>query len=547
METKDVTKLCPTCEKVMTYQSIQAKKRADKENSKCVVCRSIFRKPNVIEKIDENNKFDFSAGEIIRYIYEFPVNQRNEVAINILKLCNPNIHYKIEGQISSRNSRVSWGCNLHPKVVSCTSFRNIVERKQGCTQCKGQNPAGTWTNDVLISEMKSLILKVYQKTNLTLTTTSYFYWDSKLLNAWFKKIDNPSETVYKLISELKLPNPKTHCYIKDGKIFRGFFEFVGYCLIQHWVIPFQYSPKVFENYFSDGYFTELNIHWEHWGDLNKNNNIKKVLYEKSSFGLFETYDKQCRTKGITFLYDTIREFLISHGYEIPTMTHSEILDVIKGGMTNFDNMMDNVIILLKDNGWGVRIVETELRTCKDGNTILSFMNKFFNGSILDFKQHLNNNFGFNFKLTAKRGSYNDIDHFIKIVTPVVEELGYLPTQQYFAEIKKNDIPVMASRFCGGLNNLRRNEVEEGEFFYIVKNILGDKAPYDRQLVWKGDNFNTNVVKVLEYYKNKGLPFPKILNHFRNNKEYLPFGPALHTQISKKNCGGWDSFVKQYSY
>jgi hypothetical protein len=547
METKDLTKLCPTCDTVMTYESVQAKKRGDKENSKCTVCRSIFRNPNVIKEINQNNKFDFSAGEIIRYVYEFPVNQRNEVAINILNLCNPNIHYKIEGQISSRYCRVAWSCNIHPKTRSCSSFRNIVERKQGCVQCKGQNPSGTWTNGHLISEMKSLILKVYQKTNLTLTSTSYFYWDSKLLNAWFKKIDNPSETIYRIISELKLPDPTTNLYIKDGKIFRGFREFVGYCLIQHWNVPFEYSPKVFDNYYSDGYFIELNTHWEHWGELNKNNSIKKTLYDKSSFGLFETFDKECRTKGIEFLYNTLRDFLISNGYKIPVMTHSEILDTIKGNMSNFENIIGDIITSLKNNGWDKKLVETELRPNKEGNIILSFINKFFNCSILNFKEYLNTNYGFQYKVTAKRGSYNDINHFIKIITPIVKELGYVPTQKYFAEVKKNDIPVMASRFCGGLNNLRRNEVEEGEYYFIVKDILGDNAPYDRDLVWKGDKFHSNVTKVLQFYKDKGLPFPKVLNHLRNNEEYLPFGPALHTQISRKNCGGWNSFVKQYSY
>lgn len=546
MET-ELIRECPSCGEKKTYQSKTAFKRGVKDNAKCNSCKTIFRKPNIISELTEQNKYDYSSGEIIRYIYSFPRNRRETVAIQILKLCNPNIDYKILGKISRTESNIQYTCTIHPHSSTITTFRHIVERQQGCRECKGQKPQGYWDKDNNLKDaMTQLVMEVYNKTSCVFTLSTYFTYNSVVTNAWFNKLKTPSEDFYQLINELNLPSPKTHCYIKDCKIFRGFFEFVGYCLISKWGVPFDYSPLVFEKYYSDGYFSDLKVHWEHWGGLNKNNKLKKQLYEDANLGLFETYDEECQEKGISHLYKSLRNFFISNGYEIPEMSNDEVLDVVVGGMTDYDTLLDTVLTIIKDNEWDKKIVETELRQTKDGIFILSFINKFHNHSILDFKQHLNNKHGFNYSVTAKRGSYKNYDYFVEQIKPFIEEFGYIPTQEYFTKINRTDIVNMFTRLAQGPNNLKRNQIEEGKYYYLVKDLYLSEPPYDRQLIWDGDvNYHNNVLKVLNYFKSLNLPFPKVMNEFRHNPLFSTFGPSLHSAISRN--GGWEVFVSKYSY
>jgi hypothetical protein len=544
----NLSKSCPTCESIMTYESVITLKRGVMNDSKCPSCRSIFRKNNIISDIKEVITKDYSAGELIRFIFEFPANERNEVARKIMELRNPTMNYEISGKLSSRNCRVRWNCQLHPEYLSSTTFRSIVEKKQICTMCMGQNPPNTWTKENLYKKIEELVLRVYEQTNCTFNCVSYFEWDSKLLNAWFKKINNPSQEFYLIIAKLGLPSPQDNVYLKDGNMFRGFYEFVGYLLINHWSVPFEYSPKVFGNYISDGFFPEINTFWEHWGELNKNNKHKKDLYSSNQYNLFETFDKDCQRKGITYLYKKLRTFLTQHGYDIPIMTHSEVLGIIKGNMSDFQNTMNTILTYIVDLNLSDRIVETELRKTKQGNYILAFINKFFDGSILKFKKYLNENHGFSYQNTAFRGSYKNYDYFVEQITPFIKQYGKIPKQMFFEKNRRNDITVMATRMFGGLNNLKRNKIEEGLFFYLVKDLYEIDPPYDRDLVWDGDkNYHNIVIKVIDHFKDKSIPFPSKMNNLRYNDEYndefIPYGKQLHSAISRN--GGWDMFVTKY--
>jgi hypothetical protein len=408
-----------------------------------------------------------------------------------------------------------------------------------------------WGEDKVKDEMTKQVISIYKQTGVVVQPTHFRSINSKLFSAFRRHISSPAELYNQILIENDLPSPDS--YYKDNVFFRGFYEFVGYCLIKSWGIKIQPTPILNrENgyYVSDGLLTDINVYWEHWGQLNKNNTDKMKYYQDNNLKLIQTYDSECQKsgKGISYLYEQLKNNLKDYGYDnIPNYSLDYVMSIIKNDVYDFQKVIDSLIKIILENKWDKHIAEVHLRESDEGYRVISIINKFFDGSILNLKKYLNDNHGFNYEVKAKRGSYKNIDHFIKIITPIVKELGYVPTQEYFAEIRKNDIPVMASRFCGGLNNLRRNEVEEGEYFYIIKNILGDNAAYDRQLVWKDNRFHNNTVNVLKYYKDKGLPFPKVLNHLRNNKEYLPFGPALHTQISQKQCGGWDGFVKKYKY
>jgi hypothetical protein len=408
-----------------------------------------------------------------------------------------------------------------------------------------------WSVDNIKEEILKIIKPIYEKTGIVLQSTRLREFNPPLFSAFRKYIDSPLNFYNQILFDNNLPLPDS--YYKDDVFFRGFYEFIGYCLIKSWGIPIKPTPILNREdgyYVSDGLLTEVNVYWEHWGELNKNNSSKMIYYQDNNLKLIQTHDVECQKNGngISYLYNKLKNSLKDYGYNnIPDYNFDYVMLVVKNDVYDFQNIIDNTINIIKKNGWDNRIAETDLRQSDEGYKLISIINKFFDGAITDLKQYLNDNHGFKYTIKAKRGSYKNINHFIKILTPVVKELGYVPTQQYFTKISKNDIPVMASRFCGGLNNLRRNEIEEGEYFYIVKNILGDNVPYDKVLVWKDNAFHNNTVKILQFYKNNGLPFPKVLNHLRNNKEYLPFGPALHTQISQKQCNGWGGFVKQYKY
>jgi hypothetical protein len=408
-----------------------------------------------------------------------------------------------------------------------------------------------WDIDKIKKGILDIIYPIYLNTGIILQSSHIRNFDSKLFGAFRKYAKSPLDFYNQLLINNNLPLPDS--YYKDNTFFRGFYEFIGYCLIKSWGIPIQPTPILDRengHYISDGLLTEINVYWEHWGQLNKNNSNKIIYYRDNNLKLIQTFDFECQKNGngISYLYNELKNSLKNYGYNnIPDYDFDYVMLVVKNDVYDFQNIIDYTIKIIKKNGWDNHIAEWKLRQSDEGYKLMSIIYKFFDGSITDLKQYLNNNHGFKYTIKAKRGSYKNINHFVKIITPIVKELGYVPTQQYLAQICKNNITVMASRFCGGLNNLRRNEIEEGEYFYIIKNILGDKAPYDKLLVWKNDSFHNTTVKILQFYKNKGLPFPKAFNYLRNNEEYLPFGSQLHTQISEKQYGGWGGFVKQYGY
>ena len=184
-----------------------------------------------------------------------------------------------------------------------------------------------------------------------------------------------------------------------------------------------------------------------------------------------------------------------------------------------------------------------MRETKDGNKVIAFMNKFFDGRSNLLKEELNKR-GFNYNIKADRGSYKSEDYFIKQITPIIKKLGRVPTQQEFSNLGRNDLSVMSKRYYGGLEQLRRNELEEGQMFYVVKNIL-DNPPYDKKLEW-GDKTHETVKKIIKYFNDKGITIPSTLNDLRYDNIYEPFGKPLHTQITGKQIGGWENFKKIFN-
>jgi len=390
-----------------------------------------------------------------------------------------------------------------------------------------------WTEDYLKSKLSEFVMNFYREQGFVLPSTQIKSYDSKLFSA-FRRLNNPNQYYLNLLVEFDLPLP-SNSYYKDNHIFRGFYELVGYCFIKSWGIPFEpFKNLNFDGkfYVSDGYFDEINTYWEHWGGLNPNNKIKKEFYETQGYSLIQTMDDECQKpkNGIKYLYETLRELLLPYYPNIPEYIEEDRLKLISVSVPDFNQIISFISEVLIRYNQINNIDERVLRETRDGYKVIAFMNKFFDGRSNLLKEELNKR-GFNYKIKAERGSYKSEDYFIEQITPIIKELGRVPTQQEFSDLGRNDLSVMAKRYYGGLEQLRRNELEEGEMFYVVKNIL-DNPPYDKKLEWGGKTHET-VKKIIKYFNDNRIVIPSVLNDLRYNKTYEPFGKSLHTQINGK--------------
>lgn len=405
-----------------------------------------------------------------------------------------------------------------------------------------------WNEEYLKSKLTEFVLKFYNQHGFVLPSTQIKSYDSKLFSAFRHRLNNPNQYYLDLLVELGLPLP-SNSYYKDNHIFRGFYELVGYCFIKSWGIPFEpFKVLNFDGkfYISDGYFSEINVYWEHFGGLNPNNKLKKQFYKIKKYSLIQTNDDECQktNKGIKFLYETLRESLLPFYPNIPEYVQVERLKLISASVPDFDQIMEFISNVLIQNNQTVTLDERVLRETADGYKVISLINKFFDGRVTLLKEELNKR-GFNFDIKAQRGSYKNLEYFVQQIGPIIKQFGRVPTQKEFSEMGRNDIPIMATKLCGGIEQLRRNEIEEGKFFYITKSILHDDAPFDKKLDWSKGSTDYTIKKLLNYFNIKNIPLPQTLNSFRYNLEYQPFGKQLHTQINRDYIGGWDKFKQKY--
>jgi hypothetical protein len=450
---------------------------------------------------------------------------------------------EVYGIILDDFSNVLWVNNGTPIELTCIKHKYTYTknpknylRGQRCNKCQKFMPDGYWTEDKISEAILDIVKPIYKITGIIIPSGNFKKHNSPMFSA-FRRIEKPQQFYLNLLRVNKLPEPNK-TYYKDNEVFRGFYEFVGYCLIKSWGINITPVVKV-DKYISDGYLNDINTYWEHWGGLNKNNNDKKEHYINHNLNLIETLDSECQKNGIEYLYNQLRNCLTQYGYKINEYDVDGVYQVIKNDVKQFDGVVKEIIAYLKKNKLTKNFSENNLRNDK-GNKIMSHIVKYFDGKITLLKDYLNKHHKFNFFIKAKNGSYKDINHLIKNITPYIKKYGRVLTQDEFAKENRNDIAVQIKRLLGGFETLRRNEIEEGKYFYIVKDILGDDSPYDKQLVW-GEEYELTVKKVLDYYISKNIPFPRISNDLRYSNTYNPFGKQLHSQIR----GGWDKFVFDY--
>jgi hypothetical protein len=179
-----------------------------------------------------------------------------------------------------------------------------------------------------------------------------------------------------------------------------------------------------------------------------------------------------------------------------------------------------------------------MKICEKFGTTLGTLKKYWNSEFNPYRDENITNY------YSDYNKKNTIQDFINEIKPIIEKYNHIPTREELKNIGKQHICSMADSLTKGLETLKRNEIEEGEFFYIVKDILGNDAPFDKSLDWdNGNNFDYYCEKIVNYWVNNNLKLPKSLNQMSRNNEYKPFGSKLHTAVSRYS--NWEEFNDKF--
>jgi hypothetical protein len=520
----------------------------------CHSCKNIIKIPLTITEINKDNIKDYTIGQINRWMIQYISRDKwKDKIIELLNFLNPNIEYHIENYNMFGSSRVLYKCKIHPVVNGETNLSYIFNKKSGCPTClKGEKHNGYWTTETIKSELKDVITKYYNETNIIpLLSVVSNELISGIASIMYRLIDNPSQFYLDFLKENGFPPPDDALF-KDGVLFRGHYEYVGYCFVKSWginVIP----VKKMDKYYSDGYFTDIDTYWEHWGNLNKNNSKKKKLYKKNKLNLFETYDNECAKfgKGYEYLYNIMRDFFISKGYKIPEYNKNELYSLLKKEVVTFETTLNWIVGLLKNEpSLSENITVKKLLKYDFGGRIVFFINKRFNG-MLKFKEYVNENYGFNFPIQKNVDNYYYLskDNLFKELTPIVKKYGRLPSRIELESEGRRDIDRFIKRQFGGFKDMRRNEIQIGKYFHIINDMLNGKAPWDLKIDWITDTEDT-VKKIIQYWKSNNINLPHYFIDLEDEKIYGKLGKQLyniitHREQNKFNITGWTDFKRKF--
>ena len=520
----------------------------------CNSCQNILRIPLEITEINKDNIKDYTISQINRWIIEYvPRDKWKDKIIEILNIINSDMEYHMKDYFMVGNSRVSYKCKIHPTVNGETNISYILRKKSGCPTCiKGEKPNGYWTIDTMKSELKEVITKYYNETNIIpLITVISNELISGFSNILYRFVDNPTQFYLDFLTENGFPPPDDSLF-KDGVLFRGHYEYVGYCFVEAWGINVVPTKKM-DRYYSDGYFVDIDTYWEHWGELNKNNSKKKWLYKKNKLNLFETYDSECSKfgKGYEYLYNQMRDFFVSKGYDIPEYNKNELYSLLKKEVVTFETTLNWVVSLLRerptlsDNVTVKKLLKIDL-----GSKVIFFGNKHFNG-ISNFKEYLNEHYGFTYPVQKHKDKYYYLseENLFRELTPIVKKYGRLPGRLELVAEGRRDIDRFIKRQFGGFKDMRRNEIHIGEYFHIINDMLDGKAPWDLKIDWDTDKEDT-VRKIIEYWKSNNINLPHYFNDLEDEKIYGKLGRQLynticHREQNKFNITGWTDFKRKF--
>lgn len=180
------------------------------------------------------------------------------------------------------------------------------------------------------------------------------------------------------------------------------------------------------------------------------------------------------------------------------------------------------------------------KICEKFGTTLTTLKKYWDSEFNPYRDENITNY------YSDHNKKNTIQDFIYEIRPIIQKYNRIPTREELKNIGKQYICSMADSLTKGLETLKRNEIEEGEFFYIVKDILGENAPFDKTLSWKiQSDYNNNCQNIINFYKSKNIPFPTHKNELRYNNLYCHFGKNLDAAISR--FSKWEEFKLKYYY
>lgn len=520
----------------------------------CASCQNILYRPLKNIDFDKDNIRNYSIGEINRWMIEFvPRDKWKDKIIEIMNILNPNMEYHMEDYNMTPKSKVLYKCKIHPIVTGKTRLYPIFYKKCGCRTCvNGCRHNGYWTIETVKSELKDVITKYYNETNIIPLLSVI---DNELISGFngvlYKLFDNPTQFYLDFLTENGFP-PPDEALFKDGVLFRGHYEYVGYCFVKSWginVIP----AKRMDRYYSDGYFTDIDTYWEHWGDLNKNNSKKKRLYKKNGLNLFETYDNECdrHGKGYEYLYNLMRDFFISKGYDIPEYNKNGLYKLLKKEVVSFETTLNWTVNLLKDEpSLSDNLTVKKLKKYDFGNKIIFFIGKHFNG-VSNFKEYLNEHYGFNYPIQrpVDKHYYSSEENLFRELTPIVKKYGRLPSRLELEAEGRRDIDRFIKKQFGGFKDMRRNEIQIGKYFHIIDEMLDGNAPWDLKIEWSTDLENT-VKKIIQYWKDNNICLPHYFTDLEDKTIYGGLGKQLYNVICHReknnfNITGWTDFKRKY--
>jgi hypothetical protein len=530
---------------------------ASKTRNKSKICPGCLKILNEIPKNIEFNKYNlknYTFGQINKWIRKYIKQEEwNNKIIEIANILNPNIEYSFKDYEMKFSSIISYKCKIHPIVFGEKSLISVFNHKSECVMCdKDRRPNGYWNIETIKSELKDVISKYYSETNIIPVLSVINNELNPGLGATLSKLEiNALEFYLNFLTENGFPQPDDALY-KDGVIFRGHYEYVGYCFVKSWginIIPIKKVGK----YYSDGYFTDIDTYWEHWGDLNKNNSLKKRLYKKNNLNLFETNDNECAKfgGGYEYLYNKMRDFFVSKGFNIPEYNKNNLYSLLKKEVVTFETTLNWIVGILRDNiEFSENITVKKFLKFNFGGKIVNFINRQFNGMI-SFKEYVNEHYGFNYPIEKKVDNYYYLskENLFRELTPIVKKYGRLPSRP---ELRSEGVGYLHSfikRQFGGFKNMRRNEIEIGKYFHIIDGMLEGKAPWDLKIDWKTDVDDT-VRKIVKYFEDKKIHLPYYFNDLLDENIYGSLGKQLYNVITNRyqykfNILNWTDFKRKF--
>lgn len=369
---------------------------------------------------------------------------------------------------------------------------------------KGQFEKGVphnqiWDLDSIKFELKSAVKITVDKFGFA---PPFIYFRNhpeyrKITSAISNRKLSRSKFYKEVLDELGYDYPeKKSGYYLDGNVFKGFYEFVGFCFMKAWGLKIDGNPKVFENYLADGHLVEYNIYWEHWGGLNKRNEYKKEQYSKLGYNLISTYDDDCSKKGIDWFYTNLKELLLTNGVEIKFNEDENFspLDLITGKVLKLEDIYINVKNYFGDQNPRYTTLNASLR-----HQVTHYFGKFST-----FVKYCNKHFNETWVYEEKTFECNDVNYCVTVMSDLIRTLHRFPTAD---EMRKNGFQNVISSLPkhGGTESFKRNLYEVGENFHLIYKILGDSAPYDKLY----DFSNNDVFEwAVSYIIRKLGKFPK---------------------------------------